>query len=123
MLVLDYAASILDSPSTVLDQQVYRVAACIDPEAVLVILRRDPESAVLVVIDRKMKGLSGPQLRRRISDLAPDLPVILCTGFPEPDDEGMFDAVLVKPVSGRDLAGTVRRVLDGRPGRGPSEGG
>jgi len=61
--------------------------------------------------------MTGFELSRQIQNVRPGIPIVLCTGFSELiDDEQMkalgIRAYLMKPVTYRDLAKTVRQVLD-----------
>ncbi|MDZ7827880.1 MAG: response regulator [Gammaproteobacteria bacterium] len=74
----------------------------------------------LVITDQSMPGLSGVELADELMARAPDLPIIICSGFSEFVEAGNardlgFAAFLDKPVSGDDLLATVGRVLDGDP--------
>jgi DNA-binding NtrC family response regulator len=65
-----------------------------------------------------MPGVTGKELALEILALRPQLPVILCTGFSEIIDEASARAMgirafTMKPIVLRELAETVRRVLDG----------
>lgn len=46
-----------------------------------------------------------------------DIPVIICTGFSEPKDKEIAEAIggkafLMKPVVNKDIARTIRNILD-----------
>gem|GEM_PF-3407281 len=71
----------------------------------------------LAVLDFDMPGLDGLTCRARLHDLAPDLPVIVMTGFDELDegtDEDLM--VLRKPFTMNTLVAMARRVLAGTVG-------
>ena len=56
-------------------------------------------------------------LARELLAIRPDIPIILCTGFSEVigEEEALalgIRAYLMKPVARRDLAATIRKVLD-----------
>ena len=66
-----------------------------------------------------MPRLTGDALARDLLRVRPDIPVILCSGFSDSMSEEMAMALgvrayLMKPLSRRDLALAVRRVLDQR---------
>jgi PAS domain S-box-containing protein len=63
----------------------------------------------LVLLDVSMPGMSGTQLRVRLRELLPHARVAFLTGYPYEADEE--DAVLEKPLSGRQLIATVRAML------------
>ncbi len=60
-----------------------------------------------------MPGATGDELARKIHAHCPDMPLILCSGFPdESDDHSAFMAVIPKPVTADQFVLTLRRVLD-----------
>ena len=73
----------------------------------------------LVITDQVMPNLTGTQLAKELISTRPDIPVILCTGFPE--SVSMEDVnnigikkLIMKPISKHDIATIVREVLDKR---------
>ena len=84
--------------------------------AALEAFRAHPDRFHAVVTDERMPGLSGSALVRQIRETHADVPIILMSGFVNPDlvartqDLGV-DEVLKKPVGERDLAAALARVL------------
>ncbi len=73
----------------------------------------------VVITDMTMPILTGAVLAGELLALRPDLPIILCTGFSEIVSRERLARIgvkgfLLKPVTIRDLAEMLRRVLDGR---------
>jgi CheY-like chemotaxis protein len=73
-----------------------------------------------IVTDMTMPGVTGEELVRRVRQLRPDVPVILCTGFsermtPEVATSLGVDRFALKPVTPSDLRRLVREALDARP--------
>ena len=73
----------------------------------------------LVLSDVIMPGMSGVELRNRLAEIRPRLPVLLMSGFAADAlvRRGVADAatfVLQKPVEAADLASKIREVLDMR---------
>ncbi|SPF39019.1 Two component histidine kinase [Syntrophobacter sp. SbD1] len=71
----------------------------------------------LVITDMTMPNLTGLGLARELLRLKPQLPIIICTGFsehigPERIEKLGIKGFLMKPVTLRDLAVLVRKVLD-----------
>jgi PAS domain S-box-containing protein len=63
----------------------------------------------LVLLDVSMPGMSGPQMRRRLRDSTPELPVVFLTGYPfEPEHA---DPVLSKPVTAEVLVARIDEIL------------
>jgi len=72
----------------------------------------------LVVTDQTMPEMTGLQFVSEIRKIRESPPVVLCSGFseqitPETLSRHRIDAFLMKPVSRRDLAETIRTILDG----------
>ena len=71
------------------------------------------DSIDLVVLDRRMPGVSGDEVLETIREADHDCPVVMVTAV-EPD-EGMvelpFDAYVVKPIDKEELLETVQRTL------------
>ncbi len=81
--------------------------------------RTQPDAFDLVITDQSMPGMTGIQLAEKLMHIRPDIPIILCTGFSEAVDGKEAKAMgirefMMKPFSARQLAETIRRVLDGR---------
>ncbi|OPY65870.1 MAG: Transcriptional regulatory protein QseF [Syntrophorhabdaceae bacterium PtaU1.Bin034] len=80
---------------------------------------RDPARFDLVITDHAMPHMSGLTLTRRLLDVRPDIPVILCTGYGAAVDERAAKAAgiaefLMKPLTREELAGAVKKTLAGR---------
>jgi CheY-like chemotaxis protein len=77
-----------------------------------------PELFDLVITDQTMPGMTGFELARRMLMIRPDLPIILCTGYSALVSEEKARAsgirgFAMKPLAKRDIAGLIRKVLDG----------
>jgi PAS domain S-box-containing protein len=93
----------------------WQVEAFTEPREALERLRQAPQAFDLLITDKTMPGLGGPELAIRAKSLRPGLPVILCTGYddsaPAQGLEGV-DHVLHKPVGMDELDAEIRRLLD-----------
>ncbi len=83
----------------------------------LVEFQKGPENFDLVITDMTMPNLTGVELSQKLLETRPDLPIILCTGYSEKIDAQMAKSLgirgfLMKPLAIRDMANTVREVLD-----------
>lgn len=79
--------------------------------------RATPEKYDLIVSDVTMPKLTGEQLARKIQEIEPGLPIILCTGFSsrlnlEELKKIGVKKILMKPITLMELAVAVRTVLD-----------
>ncbi|MBU2549118.1 MAG: response regulator [Proteobacteria bacterium] len=71
----------------------------------------------LVITDQTMRGMTGTELARKIREVRPDIPIVICTGYSTSESEDKFKAagvsrLMAKPLDFRELAHTVRDILD-----------
>ncbi len=83
----------------------------------LELLKADPHGFDLVVTDQTMPEMTGVELACEILAIRADMPIIMCTGFSHLVDAGKakaagIKAFVMKPVTKRELAETIRKVLD-----------
>ncbi|MHC1744180.1 MAG: response regulator [Syntrophobacteraceae bacterium] len=79
--------------------------------------RREKQRFDLVVTDLTMPHMTGIELAEELLELEPTLPILLCTGFSEKMDARRAESYgitgfLMKPIPQKELASTVRQVLD-----------
>jgi len=117
IMVVDDEPQLLAISQKMLTRLGYQVTAVSDPQAALEIFQAQPEAFDLLLTDLTMPQMTGLELAREVLQLRPDLPIILTTGFDEETavrrawELGIRD-YLLKPVVLRELAKTVRRVMD-----------
>ncbi len=117
ILFVDDEAPLADLGRSLLEGLGYRVEIRTAPLEALAAFRAAPSRYDLVITDLAMPQMNGLQLARELFLIRPGVPVILCTGFGEPEEEHKarasgIRAVLYKPLLRRELAEAVRRVLD-----------
>jgi len=103
--------------TAMLERLGYHVVGKTDAQQALRDFRRRPEAFDLVITDQSMPDLAGEKLAEEILRLRPDIPVILCTGYSTQVNEETAKAMgirefVMKPFSLREIAGTIRRVLE-----------
>ncbi len=84
----------------------------------LALFRLDPSRFDLVITDQTMPEMAGVELAEEVIAIRPDMPVILCTGFSHTANEESaraagIKAFAMKSLTKREIARTVRDVLDG----------
>jgi len=117
ILLVDDEAPIADMEKMVLENLGYRVTVRTSSPDALAAFKADPDRFDLVISDGGMPGMTGYQLAGELMSIRPGIPVIICTGFCDDNDvrhakSRGVKGFLMKPVATRDLAGTVRKVLD-----------
>jgi signal transduction histidine kinase/ActR/RegA family two-component response regulator len=96
----------------------YRVIPVTSSLVAMQRFRDNPRDFDLVITDQAMPHLAGENLARKILEIRPDMPVILCTGHSSVINEELakslgIKAFLLKPIAKKKLAESVRMVLDG----------
>jgi CheY-like chemotaxis protein len=83
----------------------------------LTTFQNQPDAFDLVITDYSMPGMAGIDLARRMLQIRPQLPIILCTGFSSTITEEKariagIKGFAMKPVAMKELAALIRKVLD-----------
>ncbi|MFP4194839.1 MAG: response regulator [Desulfobacterales bacterium] len=116
MLLVDDEQPIVEIQQMILEGLGYRVAARTSSVEALEAFRSNPDKFDIVVTDMVMPNMNGDRLARKLKEIRPDIPVILCTGFGrKPDvsrDNHVIESVLMKPVGKAEIAKTLRNLLD-----------
>jgi len=95
----------------------YQVDSFTDSFAALSWIKKHVDNIDLVITDMTMPGITGAELAESVLARNPEMPIILCTGYSEVIDadtalELGIRAFVTKPVDNRQLASTIRNVLD-----------
>jgi CheY-like chemotaxis protein len=98
----------------------YRVETWTSPLEALDAFRAGSDRYHAVITDMTMPQMNGLSLAKKLLEIRPDLPIMLCTGFSDQTNEEKVRAAGVrefafKPLGMGDLARIVRRMLDGQP--------
>jgi signal transduction histidine kinase/CheY-like chemotaxis protein len=117
ILLIDDEEQIVSMEQQMLENLGYQVTARTDSEEALHEFSQQPQNFDLVITDMTMPHMTGDQLAKKLLDIKPNIPVILCTGFNEDITEEKALAMgiqkfVMKPVIKNDLATTIRSVLD-----------
>ena len=117
ILFVDDEESMIKMGQQILGRLGYKPEIRANPVEALELFRSDPDLFDLVITDMTMPQMSGDKLAKEILNIRPDMPVILCTGFSEKVNEESakemgISAFVLKPIVMRDIAHTIRMVLD-----------
>lgn len=79
--------------------------------------QNQPDHFDLVIADQTMPGMTGFDMARRMLQIRPDIPIILCTGYSALVDEQKAKSqgireFAMKPLNSSTIAGLIRKVLD-----------
>ncbi len=117
ILVVDDEKGAVDAIQLMLERLGYKVTARTSSIEALEAFRNRPDGFDLVITDQTMPNMTGKELAKELMSLRPDIPIILCTGFSEQIDERRakemgISAFVMKPIVMRQIAQTIREVLD-----------
>lgn len=118
ILLVDDEPMIVETVMQQLSRLGYDVTPTTGASEALALFSREPDRFDLVITDFTMPRMTGMELSKAVLALRPDMPIILCTGFsedvsPEQAMVGGIREFLMKPLVIRQLAESLRRVLDG----------
>jgi len=118
ILAVDDEELIVKMQKVGLEQLGYRVIAKTDSQDALQEFQANPKGFNLVITDQTMPQMTGSLLSKALLQIRPELAIVLCTGYSsiiskEKAQEIGIKKFLMKPVDRKDLATTVREVLDG----------
>ncbi len=95
----------------------YSVVATTDPQEALKLFEKEKDAIDLIITDLTMPNMTGDILAKKILQIKPNLPIIMCTGFSESIDQKRvvelgIRSLLEKPIQVSDMANTIRKFLD-----------
>jgi PAS domain S-box-containing protein len=117
ILFIDDEELLMEMGQMVLERLGYEVVSATSSSEALSLFRNDPAGFDLVITDQTMPEMTGVELAKAILAIRPDIPVILCTGFSHLVDAKSAEAAgirdfAMKPMTKREIAKTIRKVLD-----------
>jgi len=118
IMVVDDESMLVDLVLKILAPLGYQVELFTDGTSALHEFTETPDRFDLILTDLYMPKMSGHVLATEIKKIRDDIPIILCSGYSDnPLDlrhtENLISDYLMKPFGMKDLAMTVRKVLDG----------
>jgi CheY-like chemotaxis protein/two-component sensor histidine kinase len=117
ILLVDDEEMMVDVTGRILERLGFDVVAKTSSIDALETFQEDPNQFDLVITDQVMPNMTGTELARNLISIRPDIPVIICSGFPENicheelSDIGVKEFVM-KPISIQKIAAIVQKVLD-----------
>ncbi len=127
VLFVDDEEALVDLGKRMLQRLGYEVTVRTSSIEALEAFRAQPDKYDLLVTDMTMPNMTGVDLSKELLRIRPDVPIILCTGFSEMITEDKakqrgIKALVMKPLVLREMAETVRRVLDQKKDKEPVRG-
>ena len=116
ILLVDDEEPLRELGSRMLSYLGYSVECCASGPEALQLLQKSAKDYDLLVTDQSMPGMPGTELIREVQKIAPDLPVLLCTGFSSMIDEETVQELgvngfILKPLTMKTLSQEVRKIL------------
>jgi CheY-like chemotaxis protein len=117
ILFIDDESMLVEMSKNMLQRLGYQVTVRNSSLEALVSFQNQPDAYDLVITDQTMPGMTGIDLARRMLQIRPNLPIILCTGYSSLITEDRAKAAgikgfALKPLVKKELAVLIHRVLD-----------
>ena len=117
ILFVDDEGALVEMGEDILAELGYEVTSRMNGREALELLKLDPSRFDLVITDQTMPEMTGVELAKEVLGLRPGMPIIMCTGFSYvvDADKAMaagIKAFAMKPLTKREIARTIRKVLD-----------
>ncbi len=117
VLVADDQPHVLRLATSILRREGCRTLKAPDGNEAVRLLRRHRDDIDVVLLDYTMPGPNAGATIRRIHELRPGLPVVLCSGYDAEHalqcvEPGSIAGFVQKPYSALELAGTIRRAAN-----------
>ncbi len=117
ILFVDDEESLADLGKRSLQHLGYEVTVRTNSIKALEAFKAQPDNYDLLLTDMTMPSMTGKDLAQKVLRIRPGFPIILCTGFSETITKEKAEQIgiktlVMKPLVMRDLAETIRQVLD-----------
>jgi PAS domain S-box-containing protein len=117
ILLVDDEEMIISSTKKILERLGFEVVAKTSSVDALEAFQEEPEKYDVVFTDQVMPNMTGTQLSEKLLSVRPDIPIILCSVFPEDVDPEQIKRIgikefIAKPISMQKINKIIRKVLD-----------
>ena len=114
---MDDEEMIINSTSQILERLGFDVVTKTSSTDALEAFQEEPDKFDLVITDQVMPNMTGMQLAEKLISIRPDIPVILCSVFPEDVCQEELKRIgikefIAKPISMQKINKVIRTVLD-----------
>lgn len=114
VLFVDDDEAIVDLAVMMLESLGYQAHGFNSPFKALALFESDPDRFGLVITDLSMPGMDGSALAKKVLEIRPDMPLVLCTGYNDAMDHELKEigdaGMLTKPFKRENL----KEVVDSR---------
>ncbi len=117
ILFIDDETTIIEINKKFLEKMGYSVSTGINGIEALDLFQDESNKFDLVITDMTMPKMTGDVLATKLRAIKPDIPIIICTGYSKKMSNELateigINAICYKPLSLKDLAKTIRKVLN-----------
>ncbi|MDK9707160.1 MAG: PAS domain S-box protein [Desulforhopalus sp.] len=117
ILLVDDEEILAEMSTIMLERLGYQVTTKTKSFEALTAFQNEPKRFDVVICDLTMPGMTGIDLSRRLLQIRPDLPIILCTGYSSLVSEEKVKSMgirgfAMKPLTKNDIATLIRKILD-----------
>ncbi len=118
ILLIDDEEMLVELGQAMLERLGYHVTTRRNSLDALTTFQNQPDTFDLIITDQTMPGMTGVDLARRILQMRPQMPIILCTGYSSQITKDKAKASGIrgfafKPLAKKDIGELIRKVLDG----------
>jgi CheY-like chemotaxis protein len=119
LLFIDDETLLAEMGKDMLERLGYQVTVEQSSLEALYLFQSAPDAFDLVITDQTMPDMIGVDLARRMMQIRPDIPIILCTGYSSSVDEASAKQIgikefALKPLTKRSIAGLIRKALEAK---------
>ena len=111
---------IVNVTGQILERLGYEVVAETNSLDALEKFQEKPDEFDIVITDQVMPNMTGTELITEVLSIRQDMPVILCSGFPERICQEELQRIgikhfIMKPISRQELSGIIQELLNPEP--------
>jgi len=116
ILYVDDEKALVKMATKMLKRIGYNVVGKTDGVEALSLFQADPTKFDLVITDQTMPKMKGTELARRLTNMRPDVPIVLCSGYSESINPELVRAIgikefIMKPLSRKLLSQIIGKLL------------
>lgn len=117
ILYVENDHEILDITKKILEYLGFEVTDTIWSEQAIRLMQSQPDNFDLVITDLGMPDMDGIELSKKIFELRPDIPIVLCTGKRNIESEEIkknigVNEILFKPFRIKEIKRTINKALN-----------
>jgi len=119
ILLIDDEEILIELGKTMLERLGYHVTARRNSLDALITFQNQPDAFDMIITDQTMPVMTGVDLARRILQIRPEMPIILCTGYSSLITEDKAKAAgikgfAMKPLAKKNIGELIRKILNGK---------